>query len=94
MNRTPEIKQGDIFKDRAGLGVKVERIDPNHRIRFSVVENQSTAAGPGEMSYESFVSRFCPSDQEFKPSFDAQESGVIGFPVASNPSLPTPLRSR
>ncbi len=62
MTGTTEIKEGDIFKDRAGLEVKVERIDANHRIRFSVVENQSTAAGPGEMSCESFVSRFSPTD--------------------------------
>jgi hypothetical protein len=60
MIRCLEIQEGGLFKDRAELEVKVERIDANKRIRFSVVGNQATIAGPGEMSYESFVTRFSP----------------------------------
>jgi hypothetical protein len=50
MIRCLEIQEGGLFKDRGGLEVKVERIDANKRIRFSVVGNQATIAGPGEMS--------------------------------------------
>lgn len=58
MTRSFKIKRGEIFKDKSGLAVKVERIDPNQRIRFSIVGDQDTNAGPGEMCYESFVTRF------------------------------------
>ncbi len=62
MSRTLEITGGKLFKDKSGLEVKVERIDANKGIRFSIVPNQPTIAGPGEMSIESFASRFSLCD--------------------------------
>lgn len=67
MSRSLEINEGEILKDKSGLEVKVERIDANKRIRFSVVGNQATTAGPGEMSHKSFVSRFSPTNDVSKP---------------------------
>jgi hypothetical protein len=61
MSHSLEIKEGKLFKDKSGLEVKVERIDANRRIRFSIVGDQPTIAGPGEMSLESFANRFLPS---------------------------------
>jgi hypothetical protein len=74
MTRSLEVKEGEIFRDKAGLEVKVERIDPNHRIRFSVVGDQDTSAGPGEMSYDSFVSRFSPSNQDSNHYFSRRKA--------------------
>ncbi len=67
MHHSVEVKAGEIFKDKSGLVLRVERVDPNCRIRFSVVDDHHTAAGPGEMSQESFVSRFSPTKGERKP---------------------------
>ena len=56
MTRRVEVKEGQSFRDRTGLAVKVERIDANNRIHFSVIDyREGTSAGPGEMSDFAFV---------------------------------------
>jgi hypothetical protein len=37
MTRGVEVKEGQSFQDRTGLTVRVERIDANNRIHFSVI---------------------------------------------------------
>jgi hypothetical protein len=54
------------FQDRTGLAVRVERIDANNRIHFSVINyREGTSAGPGEMSdfAFAFVNRFTRIDK-------------------------------
>jgi hypothetical protein len=64
MTRSVEVKEGQSFQDRTGLAVRVERIDANNRIHFSVIDYQEgTSAGPGEMSDLSFVNRFTRIDK-------------------------------
>jgi len=59
-----EVKEGQSFQDRTGLAVRVERIDANNRIHFSVIDyREGTSAGPGEMSDFSFVNRFTRIDK-------------------------------
>ena len=59
MTRSVEVKEGQSFQDRTGLAVRVERIDANKRIHFSVIDyREGTSAGPGEMSDFAFVNRF------------------------------------
>ena len=59
MTRGVEVKEGQSFQDRTGLAVRVERIDANHRIHFSVIDyREGTSAGPGEMSDFAYVNRF------------------------------------
>ncbi len=59
MTRGVEVKEGQSFQDRTGLAVRVERIDANNRIHFSVIDyREGTSAGPGEMSDFAFVNRF------------------------------------
>lgn len=62
-----------VFKDKAGLAAKVGRGDANQRIRFSVVSDQDTSAGPGEMSYESFVTRFSLSNKFSEYDFTSRK---------------------
>jgi hypothetical protein len=64
MTRGVEVKEGQSFQDSTGLAVRVERIDANNRIHFSVIDyREGTSAGPGEMSDFSFVNRFTRIDK-------------------------------
>ncbi len=64
MTRGIEVKEGQRFQDRTGLAVRVERIDANHRIHFSVIDyREGTSAGPGEMSDFAFANRFTRMDK-------------------------------
>ena len=38
MTRSVEVKEGQSFQDRTGLAVRVQRIDANNRIHFSVID--------------------------------------------------------
>jgi hypothetical protein len=58
-----EVKEGQSFQDGTGLTVRVGEIDANDRVHFSVIEDrEAVCAGPGEMSYSAFVSRFTRID--------------------------------
>jgi hypothetical protein len=57
MPRDVKVKKGQCFQDGTGLTVTVAEIDAHGRVHFSAVEDQGVA-GPGEMSYLAFVSRF------------------------------------
>jgi hypothetical protein len=58
-----EVKEGQSFQDGTGLTVRVGEIDASDRVHFSVIEDREAAcAGPGEMSYSAFVSRFTRID--------------------------------
>ena len=54
---TIEVKSGQSFQDGTGLTVRVDEIDANDRVHFSVIEDRA-GTGPGEMSYLAFVKRF------------------------------------
>ena len=38
MTHGVEVKEGQSFQDRTGLAVRVDRIDANNRIHFSVID--------------------------------------------------------
>ena len=51
MTRGVEVKEGQSFQDRTGLAVRVERIDANNRIHFSVIDyREGTSAGPPSLT--------------------------------------------
>src|SRR6266567_2725693 len=51
MTRRVEVKEGQNFRDRTGLAVRVERTGSNNRIHFSLIDyREGTNAGPDEMS--------------------------------------------
>lgn len=58
------VKEGDSLEDSTGLVVRVERIDADKRVHFSVMKAQERSAGPGTMSYETFVHRFWKHNRE------------------------------
>jgi hypothetical protein len=57
MPRTVAVTGGQIFQDGTGLTVRVQQIDTNDRIHFSVVEDQEVTRS-GEMSFSAFINRF------------------------------------
>ena len=63
LGRDDETLSDSTTRSSFGLTVRVGEIDANDRVHFSVIEDREAAcAGPGEMSYSAFVSRFTRID--------------------------------
>ena len=54
--------KGQEFQDSTGLAVKVDRVDANHRLHFSVIHQEDGHTAAGEMSYDAFINRFTKID--------------------------------
>jgi len=78
MPRAFEVKEGQNFQDGTGLTVRVERVDPDARVHFFVIDDRKIA-GLREMSHLDLVNRFARIESAEDACASIKRLGYVAF---------------